>query len=151
MRHSSMLKPPKIVEHIVPDSIFNDFFERNDDNPYLTIKDGGNDHGEGVMSSTYGEINWDHLIEWDDFSVNKEDQDSGVCDQDKSENIESSMVNSIGNVKRENNGIWEQNEDQDHDNKMCLNLSLNYQEVMNAWSDRGPCWANDFVHSTSRQ
>ncbi|GJU23942.1 UBN2 domain-containing protein [Tanacetum coccineum] len=85
MRQSSMLKPPKIVEHIVPDSIFNDFFERNDDNPYLTIKDGGNDHGEGVMSSTYGEINWDHLIEWDDFSVNKEDQDSGVCDQDKGE------------------------------------------------------------------
>ncbi|GKB07496.1 hypothetical protein Tco_0835780, partial [Tanacetum coccineum] len=87
MRQSSMLKPPKIEERIVPDSIFNDFFER-DDSPYLTIKDGGNDHGEGVMSSTYDEINWDHLIEWDDFSVNKEDQDSGVCDQDKSENIE---------------------------------------------------------------
>ncbi|XP_052185297.1 zinc finger protein CONSTANS-LIKE 6-like [Diospyros lotus] len=33
--------------------------------------------------------------------------------------------------------------------KACLNLSLNYQEVLNAWCDRGPLWADDHQFSLS--
>ncbi|KAI3749846.1 hypothetical protein L2E82_20463 [Cichorium intybus] len=157
MGQNSVLKSPKKEEQLVPDSILDEFFESNTDNlsdfeGILGIKDGGN-QGEGVMSSTYDEINWDHLIEWDEFSINEGDHDQDVCDRNKFERREGNMVNLIGNIKKEIWGVWEEennDEDQEYDEKKkCLNLSLNYQDVMDAWSNRGPCWANDFAHSIS--
>ncbi|KAI3507930.1 hypothetical protein L1887_22927 [Cichorium endivia] len=157
MGQNSVLKSPKKEEQLVPDSILDEFFESNTDNlsdfeGILGIKDGGN-QGEGVMSSTYDEINWDHLIEWDEFSINEGDHDHGVYDRNKFERREGNMVNLSGNIKKEIWGVWEQeddDEDQEHDEKKkCLNLSLNYQDVMDAWSNRGPCWANDFAHLIS--
>lgn len=107
------------------------------------------------MSITYDELNWDHLIEWDEFSINEVDQDQAVCDGEKSANREGSMVNLIGNIKKEIWGYWEEeevddDEDQEHNEKKeSLYLSLNYQDVMDAWSNRGPCWTDDFAQSTS--
>ncbi|KAJ9565077.1 hypothetical protein OSB04_001043 [Centaurea solstitialis] len=127
-------------------------FESNDDNlsdfkGILEIKGEGNQL-ESVTSTKYEELNWDSFMEWDEFSINEEDQDSG----DKYENREGNMVNFIGNIKGENCGIWEDDEDEDgqedKEKNLCLNLSLNYQEVMDAWSNRGPCWTDDFAVST---
>nr|XP_043637063.1 protein CHLOROPLAST IMPORT APPARATUS 2 isoform X2 [Erigeron canadensis] len=160
MGQNSLLKSPKKEEHLVPDSEVDDFFESNlsslsDFKSIWGIKDEGC-LGEGVMSSntTYDEISRDHLIEWDDcFSMNDEDQNSGVLNEDNLERREeNNIANMIGNIKDELCGVWQEagDEDQedDNENKTCLNLNLNYQEVMDAWSDRGPCWTNDLAHST---
>ncbi|KAK1412740.1 hypothetical protein QVD17_34228 [Tagetes erecta] len=151
MGTNSLLKSPKKEEHVVPDSVIDDFFKTDNDNlsefkgNLGTYKDGENE-GEGVMRSAYDELNWDHLIEWDEF----EDQASKVCDRDKVERREGSLVNLIGNIKGEICGIWQGDEDEEeNEKKTSLNLSLNYQEVIDAWSDRGPCRADDFTHSTS--
>ncbi|CAH1446984.1 unnamed protein product [Lactuca virosa] len=156
MGENYVLKSPKKDEQLVPDSIIDEFFESNADNlsdfeGVLDIKDRGN-QGEGIMSSTYDELRWDHLIEWDELSINEVDQDRGVCDRDKSAHREGNMVNLIGNIKKEIWGYWEEevddDEDQEHnEKKKSLNLSLNY--VMDAWSNRGPCWTDDFAQSTS--
>ncbi|KAI3760380.1 hypothetical protein L1987_50775 [Smallanthus sonchifolius] len=160
MGGSSLLKSPKKEEHLVPDSVISEFFQTNNDNlsdfkGNLGFKEGGN-QGEGVMRSTYDEFSWDHLIEWDEFSMNNEDQASGVCDQDMFEHREGNLVNLIGNIKIETCGLWDEEEYEDEDEdeeedekKTSLNLSLNYQEVMDAWSDRGPCRAEGVTHSTS--
>ena len=46
-------------------------------------------------------------------------------------------------MKIENNnnivGFWEM----DDEKMVALNLNLNYQEVLDAWSDRGSLWADD--------
>ncbi|KAL4558406.1 hypothetical protein LXL04_036606 [Taraxacum kok-saghyz] len=145
----SVLKSPKKEQQLVPDSIFDEFFESNADNlsdfeGILGVKDGGN-QGEGVMRNTYDEINWDHLIELDELSINEGDQDR-----------EGNMVNLIGNMKKDILGFLEEEEEEDDDEdqendekKKSLNLSLNYQDVMDAWSNRAPCWADDFAQSTS--
>lgn len=151
MGTNSLLKSPK-KEHVVPDSVIDDFFETDNDNlsefkGNLGNKNGESE-GEGVIRSAYDELNWDHLIEWDEF----EDQASGVCDRDKLvERREGSLVNIIGNIKGEICGIWQGDEDEEDDDQKntSLNLSLNYQEVIDAWSDRGPCRADDSTYSTS--
>ncbi|KAI3678542.1 hypothetical protein L6452_37838 [Arctium lappa] len=145
MGKAFVLKSPKREEQIVPDSVIAEFFESNGDN-LSDFKDILGIKAEGITSATYDELNWDHLMEWDEFSVNEEDEDSG----DKSEN----MVDLIGNVKRGICEIWEDDEDEDENQEdkernSCLKLSLNYQEVMDAWSNRGPCQTDDFVRSTS--
>ncbi|KAK9159179.1 hypothetical protein Scep_005753 [Stephania cephalantha] len=43
-------------------------------------------------------------------------------------------------IKREICGIWD---DEEPGKNISLNLNLNYQEVMDAWSDRGSLWAED--------
>ncbi|KAJ0765245.1 putative transcription factor C2C2-CO-like family [Helianthus annuus] len=157
MGTNSLLKSPKQEEQLVPDSLISEFFDNdnNNDNPpefkgNLGIKEG--ESQEGVMRNTYDEFSWDHLIQWDDITKNEEDQASRVCDQDKTEYQDGNFVNLIGNIKREIFGLWEadeEDEDEEEDEKKtCLNLSLNYQEVIDAWSDRGPCRADDFTHST---
>ncbi|KVH94091.1 zinc finger protein CONSTANS-LIKE 8 [Cynara cardunculus var. scolymus] len=155
MRQNFVLKSPKREEQTVPDSVIAEFFESNDDNlsdfkGTWGIKDGGN-QTEGIVSSTYEEFDLDYLMEWDEFSIDEEDQ--GLTN-DKSENREGNMVNLIGNIKREICGIWKEEEDEDQEDKeknscLNLNLNLNYQEVMDAWSNRGPCLTNDFTRSTS--
>ncbi|XP_076930876.1 zinc finger protein CONSTANS-LIKE 8-like [Bidens hawaiensis] len=150
MRTNSLLKSPKKEEQLVPDSVIHEFFETDNDNPSdfkgnLGIKEEGV-QGEGVMRCTYEELmSWDHLIEWDEFSMN-EYQTSGFCDQDKAENEEGILFDFIGNIKGEVCALWEGDEE-DEEKKRCLNLSLNYQEVIDAWSDRGSCRANEFTHS----
>ncbi|KAI7742871.1 hypothetical protein M8C21_024250 [Ambrosia artemisiifolia] len=159
MGTNSLLKSPKKEEQLVPDSLIDEFFETNNDIPSDFKGNMGSKAGEnrenGVMRSTYDEFSWDHLIEWDEISMNEEDQASGVlCDQDmKPEHQEHNLVNLIGNIKREIFGLWEGDEEdedrEENEKKMCLNLSLNYQEVIDAWSNRGPCRADDFTHSNS--
>ncbi|KAK6927139.1 CCT domain [Dillenia turbinata] len=38
----------------------------------------------------------------------------------------------------------EEDDDDDEENKLSLKLNLNYHEVINAWSDRGSFWADDY-------
>ncbi|KAK6935681.1 CCT domain [Dillenia turbinata] len=52
-------------------------------------------------------------------------------------------------IKRENLEFGEEEEDNndgddDEKNKLSLKLNLNYQEVINAWSDRGSFWADEY-------
>ncbi|PPD67981.1 hypothetical protein GOBAR_DD35140 [Gossypium barbadense] len=48
-------------------------------------------------------------------------------------------------VKTEHLGFWEV----DDEKRVSLNLNLNYQDVLDAWSDRGPLWADDYSISTA--
>lgn len=159
MDQDSVFKSPKKEQQIVPDSVIAEFFESSTDDllnlkGISGIKDNENKK-ESVMSSTYDdETNWYHLIECDELSINDDDddQDSGVCNQHLSQNEENMVNNVIGNIKNELCGVWEDKEehrDQKDDKNMCLNLSLNFQNVMDAWSNRGPCWTDDFTHSIS--
>ncbi|KAK9124614.1 hypothetical protein Sjap_014216 [Stephania japonica] len=49
-------------------------------------------------------------------------------------------------IKREICGFWD---DEEQGKNISLNLNLNYQEVMDAWSDKGSLWAEDCSLSIS--
>lgn len=129
MGQDSLLRSPKMEEQLVPDSIVAEFFETNGGNTYITdefegilgIKD--EELAEGTYNVHDDELNWD-FMEWEEFSFNEEEETEG----------------DFHKVKSENCGFL----DDDNAKKMCLNLSLNYQDVMDAWSDHGPLWAEDF-------
>ncbi|XP_062086632.1 zinc finger protein CONSTANS-LIKE 6 [Humulus lupulus] len=54
-------------------------------------------------------------------------------------------VGNVINIKKEQVGFW----DDDYNKNASLNLSLNYQEVLDAWSDRGSLWADEYSLSVA--
>ncbi|KAL8225120.1 hypothetical protein R6Q57_017677 [Mikania cordata] len=148
----SLLKSPKKEEQHGP--VSGSGFE-TDFKGSLGIKKEG-DQDTHVMRTTYDEFNWDHLIEWEhEHSMfNDKDQASGVRDQDhykhEHKHEDGDLIGSI--IKGEICGMfWQEDayEQEEDERQTSLNLNLNYQEVIDAWSDRGPCRADDFGRSTS--
>jgi hypothetical protein len=136
MRYTSSLRSPKKEEHEVPN--FNksytheDFYIFDELEEYLNEEE---DEDEQKLSpqntcNSSNELHWD-LMEWDEFSfVEGKDENISKCNFDEKKVI-----------KRENynDGFWEV----DDEKSVSLNLNLNYQEVLDAWSDRGSLWADD--------
>lgn len=77
----------------------------------------------GKSMRVAGRLNWDSM-EW-------EEEDEQLGKQMLKEETHYGEV-----IKAENFGFWD-------GEKMSLNLNLNYQEVLEAWSDRGSLWADD--------
>ena len=88
----------------------------------------------------HGHLSWD-FMNWESGFHNAEEEDeedeidlkvyTGKCFEEERE------YNQI--VKKENLGFW-----QDDEKRVSLNLNLNYQDVLDAWSDRGPLCADDY-------
>ncbi|XP_057473666.1 zinc finger protein CONSTANS-LIKE 7-like [Actinidia eriantha] len=141
MGYSSLLRSPKKEEQQVPDTIRPGFYDIDHafSNKEIDVVDELEDFW-GIEDednlpegkNTCGQLNWD-FMDWEGYSVREEEEESdhkianvSTCFQDE--------------MKTENCGFWD-----DHDEmKVSLNLSLNYQEVLDAWSDRGSLWADEY-------
>ncbi|XP_050367481.1 zinc finger protein CONSTANS-LIKE 7 [Argentina anserina] len=161
MRYHSFLRSPKKEEQQVPDSV-NSYEEFSD-----TIKDGyangevdimddleriwgiedGDEDDEklpkGHNMFAGQDLNWD-FMNWDEFP-NGEEGDGEVenevfGDSERCLFEEESYCKKV--VKKEYGTVGFCDDDEDM-KKVQLNLNLNYQEVLDAWSDRGSLWAVD--------
>ncbi|KAK7300887.1 hypothetical protein RJT34_11738 [Clitoria ternatea] len=90
-------------------------------------------------------LHWD-FMEWNEFPpIGEEAEDENnneVKEEVSSENRSKCFFDEEPqHIKRENNivGFWEV----DDEKMVALNLNLNYQDVLDAWSDRGSLWADD--------
>ncbi|KAA8549461.1 hypothetical protein F0562_001145 [Nyssa sinensis] len=136
MGHNSLLKSPKKEEQQVPDTVVPKLLETNhlysdkvdELEDILGIEDDENLPAEGNM---YGQLNWEQLMDWEEFSIEEGEQ--------KVENASVCFEERHYRVKKENDGFW----DEDDEKRLSLNLSLNYQKVLDAWSDRGSLWVDD--------
>ncbi|VVA16502.1 PREDICTED: zinc finger CONSTANS-LIKE [Prunus dulcis] len=160
--HSFLLRSPKKEEQQVPDSINNsgeefsdtttttttttkldDAFDTNGDDHVVDIMDdwerilGIEEEEDGKLPSEnmYGghKLNWD-FMDWDEFPKGEEDR--CFCED------ESYYERKV--LKSESVAFW----DEDDEKRVHLKLNLNYQEVLDAWSDRGPLWADDCSRSS---
>ncbi|OMO82909.1 hypothetical protein CCACVL1_11687 [Corchorus capsularis] len=170
---NSFLKSPKKEEQqLVPDSTltteFDDIKESNYGHGEIDIMDelegilGIDDENEEKFSTgnkIHGHLSWD-FMDWEgcagfhNMEEEDEEDDGGhghhkvvytsKCfeeDQEEEEEEEEGEFDNNKVVKKENLGFcWED----DDDKRVSLKLNLNYQEVLDAWSDRGPLWADDY-------
>lgn len=91
---------------------------------------------------------WDFMT-WDEFSnVGPKEECDDVDhddDDDRKLKVEDPAEECDNNgsivVKRENLGFWEE--------EKTISLNLNYQDVLDAWSDGRSPWADDYCLSTS--
>ncbi|KAA8543705.1 hypothetical protein F0562_021549 [Nyssa sinensis] len=154
MGHNSMLRSPKKEEQQVPDStIFPNHVYADKEIDIMDdlegiwgIEDEENLPAEGNM---HGQHNWDqHLMDWEGFSVgeDEEEEDGVVQKLVENSNVSFQEKSFYRTVKRENSVFWDDDEEK---RPLSLNLSLNYQEVMDAWSDRGSLWTDNCSLSMS--
>ncbi|XP_028768882.1 protein CHLOROPLAST IMPORT APPARATUS 2-like [Neltuma alba] len=153
MEYNSLLRSPKKEERQVPEYVFpvSPDFSNHDFNVLDELGDGvlcsEQDHRK-LQNSLYGsQLNWD-FMELEGFSaVDAEEPEVADDDEGEEEDEEEEekrmrskcLVEDDKIIKRENGGLWEE----DDEKMTSLKLSLNYQEVLDAWSDRGPLWADD--------
>ncbi|KAK9279697.1 hypothetical protein L1049_013377 [Liquidambar formosana] len=142
MGYTSFLRSPKKEEQQVPDTNVTEFSDTRDVyadeeidimdelEAILGLEDEKKLQGDGM----YGQLDWD-FMDWEEFPVGEEEEEEEdhKVDDSSSKCIEDYVI------KTENMGF--QDED---DNRVSLNLNLNYQEVLDAWSDRGSLWADDY-------
>ncbi|KAH7549843.1 hypothetical protein JRO89_XS13G0090900 [Xanthoceras sorbifolium] len=167
MGYHSLLRSPKKEEQQVPDTIndteFVDIKESSstttyDANKEMDIMDGlegiywgidreneENLSRDSSVVQAHHQLSWD-FMEWEGFPINGEEEGNN--------NIfgEESDVSKVDIVKNENNGFVghdDEDDDDDDEKRVSLNLNLNYQEVLDAWSDRGPPWADDYSLSVA--
>ncbi|KAF8394866.1 hypothetical protein HHK36_018803 [Tetracentron sinense] len=148
-KFSSFLRSPK-EEQEVPDTGFNEFPEikqvyskRNLGDEEIDIMD----ELEGIwgiedkeMLSAGENLDW-NFMEWEaqfaigeDGKLKEDDQNTSKCLE------EESHYNMV--IKTESPGFWDDEEEEEK--SLSLNLNLNYQKVLDAWSDRGSLWADEF-------
>ncbi|KAG5567049.1 hypothetical protein RHGRI_002575 [Rhododendron griersonianum] len=144
MGYTSLLRSPKKEEQQVPDTIrFSEIDKETDVADELEGFWGmevEEDLPEG--KNVCGQNNWD-FMDWEGFSVGEEEEshdqkvaDTGMFFQEHESRFTSAKSD------QKNYGFWD---DDDHEEKkVSLNLSLNYQEVLDAWSDRGPLRADEY-------
>lgn len=97
-------------------------------------------HKTCTSSSTNHQLHWD-FMEWEEFPSFGEEAEDEEEDKVTENNRSKCILEGQQVMKKEENrvGFWEV-----EDEKMVsLNLNLNYQEVLDAWSDRGSLWADD--------
>ncbi|KAK7321382.1 hypothetical protein VNO77_31978 [Canavalia gladiata] len=144
---TSLLRSPKKEEHEVPDAITSKLPNSNQTYTYEDFNI--LDELEGVLNTEEeqklqpqkincgGQLHWD-FMEWEEFAPIGEDDSEGK--EQVTENTRKWLFEEQ-EIKKETNvvGFWEV----DDEKMMALNLNLNYQEVLDAWSDRGSLWADD--------
>ncbi|XP_054820062.1 protein CHLOROPLAST IMPORT APPARATUS 2 isoform X2 [Prosopis cineraria] len=159
MEYNSLLRSPKKEEHQVPDAVL----PRLPDSAIAYSYDDFDildELGDGVLACSehddrklprhqcYGDrLNWDFL-ELEGFSTADteeaevaDDDDGGDDEEEEKMQVRSKcLLENEKIIKRENIDFWEEEDEK----TTSLKLNLNYQEVLDAWSDRGSLWANDF-------
>ncbi|KAA3489493.1 zinc finger protein CONSTANS-LIKE 16 [Gossypium australe] len=147
MGYNSMLKTPKKEEEQVPDA---------STAPEFVDTKGSYAHGEidiieeleGILGveneelsgdKVHAHLTWD-FMDWETGFQNAEEEEGEEVEGDRKYFEEYNQA-----VKTEHLGFWEV----DDEKRVSLNLNLNYQDVLDAWSDRGPLWADDYSISTA--
>ncbi|XP_057439915.1 protein CHLOROPLAST IMPORT APPARATUS 2 isoform X2 [Lotus japonicus] len=141
MGYTSSLRSPKQEEQEVPDAItpiLSNSYEvySNEDFNILDEFEGvlniEEEHNLPLQKTSRGQVHWD-FMEWEEFHA----EDGEVTEN------RSKFLFEEQQIKRESVGFW------DDEKMMALNLNLNYQEVLDAWSDRGSLWADECSLSLS--
>ncbi|XP_061365639.1 zinc finger protein CONSTANS-LIKE 8 [Gastrolobium bilobum] len=148
MRYTSLPRSPKAEEQEVPNSITSVL--PNSKEAYADEYFSMLGELEGVLGieeeqklppsqeTCSVQLHWDFMEREEFRSIEEEPED----DEGKVQVTEnkSKYLFREQQIKRENIfGFWEVDEEK----MMALNLNLNYQEVLDAWSDRGSLWAED--------
>uniref|UniRef100_A0A2P2MMC4 Uncharacterized protein LOC105125917 isoform X2 n=1 Tax=Rhizophora mucronata TaxID=61149 RepID=A0A2P2MMC4_RHIMU len=156
---SFLIKSPKKEEQEVPETVDHQFSngarEANDARKEMDIIDElesilgiDSNKGEENLSkySMSGQHGWD-FMDWEENHPNGGCEELGDCcqfDEYRSKNFfageEEEREYNIKVITTESVGVWDVNE---KNNNVSLNLNLNYQDVLDAWSDRGPLWVDN--------
>ncbi|KAF8402576.1 hypothetical protein HHK36_010663 [Tetracentron sinense] len=154
-KFSSFLRSPKKEEQQVPDTIFAELSGIKD--VYATRNAGNEIHIMDELEGIWGieddqekfagesmrsNLDW-NFMEWEGFPIEEADGQLKEEEEKRGKNT-SKFLEEEGHytkvIKRESPGFWDH---EDHENSISsLNLNLNYQDVLNAWSDRGSLWAD---------
>ncbi|XP_022753891.1 zinc finger protein CONSTANS-LIKE 7-like [Durio zibethinus] len=145
MGYNSFLRSPKKEEQQVPDATVNEFNDTKESYGHGEIDI--MDELEGILgieneeklagNNINGRLSWD-FMDWEGGEEeDEEDERDKKVYTGKFFFKEESEYGKV--VKKENLGFWE-----DDEKRVSLNLNLNYQDVLEAWSDRGPPWADDY-------
>lgn len=158
MGMNSFLKSPKKEEQQVPDT--NTFSHLNDTKKIgeeVDIMDdlerilGINEDEVKFTKTNAGQLNWE-FGDWDEFRGGEDqeeeeeerelklfiDKEISKCFFEEEGYYNNIIRNDVINREHHVIGFW----DEDY-HRVSLNLNLNYQEVLDAWSDRGSLWADD--------
>ncbi|OAY58920.1 zinc finger protein CONSTANS-LIKE 7 [Manihot esculenta] len=145
MRYDSLpVKSLKMEEQEVPETTIDDscnggFAGMDEFDGILDIED---EEKLSKDKNMYGFLNWDFMDMEEQPNINGEDEADEYCKfEDRSRSFFEEEESHFYSIKRESsNGFLLDGEDDDK--RVSLNLNLNYQEVLDAWSDRGPLWAD---------
>ncbi|KAJ6424536.1 hypothetical protein OIU84_025335 [Salix udensis] len=152
MKYNSFLRSPKKEEQEVPDTVVTQFSNVKEEaygNGEIDVMDElegifGIEHDEMLSNDNmFGRLSWD-FMNLEEYPAVEDEEGSEMFRFDDSRGsffeFEESHYSTGKVIKEESAGFG------DGDEKgVCLNLNLNlnYQEVMEAWSDRGPLLAAD--------
>ncbi|KAK9998281.1 hypothetical protein SO802_017884 [Lithocarpus litseifolius] len=157
MGYNSFLRSPKKEEQEVPDTVLSKTTDTEDPNfedEELDTLNGlegflGFEDVEQLPQDIkkYDQLDWD-FMDWKEFpnrEGEEEEEEKKVFENTKQcffeeEEEEEEEENHYGSkvIKRENVGFWN-----DDEKSSSLNLNLNYEEVLDAWSNRGSLWADN--------
>jgi hypothetical protein len=151
MRCNSFLKNPKEEEQVVPDTVVTQFSNTKEE-AYANGDIDVMDEMEGILGiedderlssdNMYGLVGWD-FMDSEDYPTVEDEEGSEMFRFDDSRSsffeFEDSHYSSGKVIKEESLGFWDGDE-----KRVSLNLNLNYQEVLDAWSDRGSLLADDY-------
>lgn len=154
--NSLILRSPKKEEQQVPDSVDSTELFVDIKEPYADKEMDITDELEGIWgveneenfprgtTRSHGQLCWD-LMDWEGFPNGEVlDEEEEIRDQQINQYTrnflaEGDLYPDKVAVKKESVGFWD-----DDEKRVSLNLNLNYQEVLDAWSDRGPLWADEY-------
>ncbi|XVF46195.1 hypothetical protein PTKIN_Ptkin03bG0007900 [Pterospermum kingtungense] len=156
MGYKSLLRSPKKEEQQVPVDTVTEFDDTKESYAHgeIDIMDelegilGIDDNEEKFAGNgIHGHLSWD-FMDWETGFHNAELEEEDDEEDERDQKViytaskcfeEGSEYNQLV-VKKEKVGFWEL----DDEKRVCLNLNLNYQDVLDAWSDRGPLLADDY-------
>ena len=153
MGYKSFLRSPKNEDQLVPDATVTEVNDTKESHVHGEIDimaelEGilGIDNKEKLPGSKiHGYLSWDFMdLESGFQNAEEEEDEEDERDQKVYTNKrfeEESEYNQV--VKKENLGFWEEDEKR-------VSLNLNYQDVLDAWSDRGPLWADEYSISKAK-
>ncbi|CAK9164159.1 unnamed protein product [Ilex paraguariensis] len=141
---SSLLRSPTKEEQLVPDTTGTTEFPENND---VRLEKETDIMGEfkGIVGiEDDGEnFHW-NFMDWNDFSIAEDQKEEEGDKKAENSSIHFQEETHCNIIKRENHGFWD-----DDEKRLSLNLSLNYQEVLEAWSNRGSFMADDYSLMTA--
>ncbi|GMI92026.1 hypothetical protein HRI_002871900 [Hibiscus trionum] len=140
--HPLLIWSPKKEEQEVPDAT-----KRSGEIDIIDELDGILGDENGVLSGEKmgGHLSWD-FMDWETGfqHADEEEEDEGDHKVYSSTQYFEEEWQYNQAVKTAQFGFWEL----DDEKRVSLNLNLNYQDVLDAWSDRGPLWADECSIST---
>lgn len=174
--NSFIFRSPKKEEQQVPDTIVTtEFSEGKDGNladeevdimddleRILGINNEDEDQKLTKGNTNIGQLNWE-FMDWNEFRNGEEEEEDYediseqkllfydkdydkkykcFFEEDEDEEEGYYRRGDMGIIKKEQVGFWD-----DDYKRVSLNLNLNYQEVLDAWSDRGSLWADEYSRS----